>query len=104
MLLWNQAQPSCNLPAILEASGISQRSNQCAGSDRTNAGYVFESFAGRIATVPSEDLGFELLDLRLQRLEVLEQPIHQDTEAAWQLVAGILDQSESHRLPWRLNS
>jgi len=92
MLLGHQAQPGRNLSAILEVSGISQRSGQSAGGDRADAGYVFESFAGWIATVPGENLGFELPDLRLQRLEVIEQPIHQDKEAAWQIAAGILDQ------------
>ncbi|MCY1304684.1 hypothetical protein D9M70_544460 [compost metagenome] len=38
------------------------------------------------------DLGLELADLGIEFLEVIEQALDQQSEAAWQLIAGILDE------------
>lgn len=69
---------------ILEVCCIPERGDQHADRDRPDARNLLEPFASRVASMPGKDLLFALLDLRLQRLEVLKQTIHRNSEAAQQ--------------------
>src|SRR5215470_6550739 len=89
-----QPEPSRYLPAIVEASGIGNRGNQCRSGEWSDAGDLRELAAEVATSVPGEDLALELTNLPVELFEMTGQSIDQLAKPQWQFVAGVLQQ------PW----
>ncbi|MCY1351466.1 hypothetical protein D9M69_377310 [compost metagenome] len=80
------------MPAVLKVLGVPDRSHERARCNRADAGDPLELATCFAVAVRCLDLGLELADLGIEFLEVIEQALDQQSEAAWQLIAGILDE------------
>lgn len=80
MLSGNQAEPCCNLATTVEVLRVTDRSDQRACSDGTDARDLGELPTDLVAVMPSLDLRFEFLDLVIQFLEVVEQALNKQAK------------------------
>ena len=87
-----QPDPGRELPCVPEVARVTGAGHQRAGGDGADAGDRLEPLAHFAAAMPLLDLAFEFSHLPIQFLEVLQQPVDQQPEAAWQVVAGIFDE------------
>ncbi|MCY1230807.1 hypothetical protein D9M72_432360 [compost metagenome] len=71
MLPRHEAEPSRELPAVVEAVRIRDGGHQSTGSQRSNTGNLLEPEAELAAAMPGLDLVLELVDQLVQFLEVL---------------------------------
>jgi hypothetical protein len=86
-----RAQPRGNLATVLETASTRDRCDQCARSQRADAGDLFELAAEFAAAVPGDNLLLELLDLPIQLLQMLSQAIDQVPKRHEEFIAGILE-------------
>jgi hypothetical protein len=68
-----QAQPGGQLAGILETLRVPQRGHQRAGRQRADARNLCQSPARFILSMPGLDLRLELIDLPVERLEMLAE-------------------------------
>src|ERR1017187_6282946 len=102
MILWCQADPSCELPAGLEhfgCRGLHQKQCRPDGADARDLG---QSAAALIGIVPSFKFDVDLLDLDLQFRIFLALNHKQLTRRSWPGCAGL--QSPDHRTDMRLQT
>ena len=85
MLSRHQSNPRRHLPPVGEAPCVSDRRYQCAGAQGSDTGDLLKLLAQLAAAMPSLDLRFELADLAIELLEVVQQSLHQMPDAAGSL-------------------
>src|SRR5215475_7514397 len=98
MLSRHQSDPRRHLPPVVEAPCVSDGGHQCAGAQGSDTGDLLKLLAELTAAMPRLDLRFELADLAIELLEVVQQSLHQIPERCRQLVSGILE-NLWHALP-----
>src|SRR5262249_34851440 len=91
MLSRHQSDPRRHLPPVVEAPCVSDGGHQCAGAQGSDTGDLLKLLAQLAAAMPRLDLRFELPDLAIELLEVVQQSLHQRPEHCRQLVRGILE-------------
>src|SRR5262245_65079963 len=91
MLSRHQSNPRRHLPPVVEAPCVSDGGHQCAGAQGSDPGDLLKLLAQLATAMPSLDLRFELADLAIELLEVVQQSLHQMPERCRQLVSGILE-------------
>lgn len=92
MLAWNEPQPGSKLPAVVEVLRIANGCHQSGCGERADSWFLLEALAHCIVAVPGLDCSFNLVDLAMQQLQMLEQSVAQQAERARQRVAGIFDE------------
>ena len=85
-------------PPVGEAACIGNRGHQRTRRQRPDAGNLLEPAAELAVAVPRLDLRFELADLAIELLQVVQQSLHQMRERCRQLVSRILEDL-GHALP-----
>src|SRR5262245_61639325 len=98
MLSRHQPDPRRYLPPVVEAPCVSDGGHQCAGAQGPDPGDLLKLLAQLTAAMPSFDLRFELADLAIELLEVVQRSAHQRPERCRQLVRCILEDL-GHALP-----
>src|SRR5262245_52094788 len=91
MLSRHQSDPRRHLPPVGEAPCVSDGGHQCAGAQGSDPGDLLKLLAELTAAMPSLDLRFELADLAIELLEVVQQSLHQMPERCREFVRGILE-------------
>src|SRR5262245_25890114 len=91
MLSRHQSDPRRHLPPVGEAPCVSDGGHQCAGAQGSDTRDLLKLLAELTAAMPCLDLRFELADLAIELLEVVQQSLHQMPERCRQLVSGILE-------------
>ena len=75
MLSWHQPQLGGKPSTAFEVPRISDRSNQCTGSDAQIPGNFYKSHAQVIGLAPGLYPGFEFIDLATQFLEIIQHSL-----------------------------
>src|SRR5690606_28012061 len=89
MLSRHQAEPSSQLPRVLERVNVADARHQRARRDRSDPRDRLQSSAIRIALMPVFDLLFDLLRLHVQMPQMLQQSHEQLPAHPWQTVLAI---------------
>ncbi len=92
MLAGHDAEPGRELAAVVEVLGVTDAGHHGRGRQRADTGNLLQSSAGVAGPMPSLDLHFDLLDLPVQQLQVLEQSVNQQAKRSGQFDRGILDE------------
>lgn len=74
VLPWDKTDPSGQLAPVLKRPRVSNACDECAGCQRSDAGNPFQATARFVFPMQKTDLLFELADVAIEVLEVLEQP------------------------------
>jgi hypothetical protein len=88
-LSWNQAQPGCHLPSILESAGVADSSDQGRGCEQTNARDGLQALYSLVRAAKTLDHCINTRYPLLQIAEVLEELGDQFAGNHRQIVLGI---------------
>ncbi len=95
MLLWDKTKPGRHLTTVVEVLRVANGGDQRIGGDRTNAWDVRTLAADIAAAMPRSNLYFKFIDLTIQFLEMVQQPLNEYPKRSRQLVAGIFTRSST---------
>src|SRR5688572_29323205 len=87
----HQSEPCRELPAVVKDFCIADARHQRARRQCSDPGDRLQALTGRVVAVPGGDLPLKILDLVIQRSEMLEQSGKERAARTRQAVLGILE-------------